>query len=142
MSADDSPGRTAPSTRGDVKNPVSPNTSAVHAATERSRPGDCRPHRFRASDGWPLELHEYLPEPGMPRAPRPVVCCHGAFCNHRIFDLGGGAGLAPWLASQGFHVFAINLRGRDPSLPRSALARWRCRLARGWTLQDFERDFF
>lgn len=49
----------------------------------------------------------------------PILMIHGAVENGRIFySERGDRGLAPWLASQGFDVFAADLRGRGRSTPR------------------------
>ena len=90
-------------------------------------------HRVAASDGWPLAIYEYLPH-GPARA-LPVLLVHGTNARYRVFDNGGGFGLAPYLAGQGFHVFALELRGRGLSLPRKLGPRARV-LAGGWSLDD------
>jgi pimeloyl-ACP methyl ester carboxylesterase len=74
----------------------------------------------------------------LPRAPLrglPVLLVHGTNARYRVYDNGAGFGLAPYLARQGFHVFALELRGRGLSLPRRLAPRARV-LARGWSLYD------
>jgi polyhydroxyalkanoate synthase len=90
-------------------------------------------HRVSASDGWPLAIYEYLPRKAQ-HSP-PVLLVHGTNARYRIFDNGGGFGLAPYLAQQGFHVFALELRGRGQSLPKQFVARTRM-LMGGWSLYD------
>jgi pimeloyl-ACP methyl ester carboxylesterase len=65
------------------------------------------------------------------------LCVHGLACRYAIYDAGDGFGLAPYLASRGFHVFALDLRGRGLSAPRHPLTRTAVFLRRGWTLGDF-----
>jgi pimeloyl-ACP methyl ester carboxylesterase len=90
-------------------------------------------HRVAASDGWPLAIYEYLPRKS-PVSP-PVLLVHGTNARYRIFDNGAGFGLAPYLARHGFHVFALELRGRGQSLPRRFSPRTRVLMA-GWSLYD------
>lgn len=46
-----------------------------------------------------------------------VLMVHGAIENGRIFHSRSGKGLAPWLATQGFDVNVLDLRGRGGSRP-------------------------
>ncbi|HOP63668.1 MAG TPA: alpha/beta fold hydrolase [Spirochaetota bacterium] len=48
---------------------------------------------------------------------QPVLMIHGAVENGRIFYNEKGKGLAPYLAMNGFDVYAADLRGRGASLP-------------------------
>jgi pimeloyl-ACP methyl ester carboxylesterase len=91
--------------------------------------------RVASRDGWPLAVYEYLPRVVSASAV-PVLCVHGLTCRYGIFDGGDGFGLAPYLARQGLHVFAVDLRGRGLSAPRGRLARTSALLS-GWTLIDF-----
>ncbi len=90
-------------------------------------------HRVPTRDGWPITLYEY----GASADPRPpVLLCHGAFSNHRVYDLGGGFGLAPYLARDGRRVFLVDLRGRGSSAPSDRWLRTRVLVANGWTVDD------
>ena len=100
------------------------------------RPSYDRRHRVLSQDGWPLAIYEYKPR-GQSRSAVPVLCIHGTNCRYGIFDGGADFGLAPFLAKQGFHVFAVDLRGRGLSAPRGRLNRAAVLLRRGWTLDDF-----
>ena len=100
------------------------------------KPAYDKRHRIASKDGWPLAIYEYEPRAGVPERPHPVLCIHGTNCRYGIYDSGDGFGLAPWLAAQGFRVFAADLRGRGLSAPRRVLVRTRA-LFRGWTLGDF-----
>lgn len=95
-----------------------------------------RVHRTKAADGWPISLHEYRPRGERQPGP-PILMVHGTFSCANIWDLGGGIGLAPWLAERGFHCFALNLRGRGLSLPRGARERAWALFQKGWTFDDF-----
>lgn len=87
-------------------------------------------HRVPTGDGWPITLHAY----GDPHDTRvPVLLCHGACSNHRIYDLGGGFGLAPYLSRDGRRVFCVDPRGRGESFPSD---RAKALLVRGWTMDD------
>jgi len=99
------------------------------------KPSYDRRHRVPSRDGWPLAIYEYEPRAG--ERPIPVLCVHGANCRYGIYDGGLGFGLAPWLAARGFHVFAVDLRGRGLSAPRKLLARTTALVGKGWTLGDF-----
>lgn len=87
-------------------------------------------HRVPTGDGWPITLHEYG-DRGDPRVP--VLLCHGSCSNHRIYDLGGGFGLAPHLSRDGRRVFCVDLRGRGDSFPSE---RTKALVLRGWTMDD------
>ncbi len=113
------------------------------------RTGHTRMHRFEASDGWPLSCYEYAPGPRAEPHPLPVLLVHGTQSRFTLFDLGEGVegramgeeGLAPYLASRGFRVFSLDLRGRGQSLPASHFGRLRARTWRGWSVEDFrDRD--
>ncbi len=93
-------------------------------------------HRVKARDGWPLTIYEYQPRGGA-RSTTPVLLCHGTNCRYRIFDVGDGWGLAPYLARRGIHVFAIDLRGRGRSLPDGMARRIHALMRRGWSVHDF-----
>lgn len=99
------------------------------------KPSYDRRHRVASRDGWPLAIYEYEPRGG--QRPVPVLCVHGANCRYGIYDAGNGYGLAPWLAARGFHVFAVDLRGRALSAPRKTFARASALVGKGWTLGDF-----
>lgn len=47
-----------------------------------------------------------------------VILIHGSIENARIFFSRSGKGFAPWLAKQGFDVYAIDLPGKGASKPR------------------------
>ncbi|MBL4577167.1 MAG: alpha/beta fold hydrolase [Flavobacteriales bacterium] len=47
----------------------------------------------------------------------PLFLIHGSIENGKIFYSSSGKGLAPYLAMEGFDVFAVDLRGRGKSTP-------------------------
>lgn len=51
---------------------------------------------------------------------QPVLMVHGAIENGRIFYNEKGRGLGPFLASQGYDVYILDLRGRGETQPRLA----------------------
>lgn len=51
-----------------------------------------------------------------------VLLIHGAIENGRIFFSKSGKGYAPWLASQGFDVFVVDLPGKGKSVPKISSA--------------------
>jgi len=65
--------------------------------------------RWRSRDGLNLYAREYQPAPGRASA-TPVLCLPGLTRNSRDFDE-----LAPWVASLGRRVLALDLRGRGNS---------------------------
>lgn len=99
------------------------------------KPSYDRRHRVASRDGWPLAIYEYEPRGG--ERAIPVLCVHGANCRYGVYDGGLGFGLAPFLAARGFHVFAVDLRGRGLSAPRKMIARTSALVGKGWTLGDF-----
>ena len=99
-----------------------------------------RVHRVATADGWPITLYEYEPNPMLPRASAyPVLLGHGSFCRYNFFDHGAGFGLSPWLAARGFHVFALDLRGRGESVARPHESEQLYRRRRHWEVEDFVR---
>ncbi len=66
-------------------------------------------HRVETSDGWMLSLHRY--RPARRRYREPILLCHGMGANRVNFDLAEDRSLARTLASRGFEVFSLELRG-------------------------------
>jgi len=88
-------------------------TGCVHAPPTGAVPPV--KHTVEAPDGWKLALHHYPVPDGAPLRARPVILCHGLGSNHHSLDLAEGASLARHLASQGFDVWALDLRGHGES---------------------------
>lgn len=63
---------------------------------------------FTSDDGLRLYARDYAPHSGPARLP--VICIHGLTRNSSDFDE-----LAPWIASQGRRVLAVDVRGRGNS---------------------------
>jgi pimeloyl-ACP methyl ester carboxylesterase len=63
---------------------------------------------FTSTDGLRLFARDYPPHSGPARLP--VICIHGLTRNSADFDE-----LAPWIASQGRRVLAVDVRGRGNS---------------------------
>ncbi|MDL2356005.1 MAG: alpha/beta hydrolase [Pseudomonadota bacterium] len=63
---------------------------------------------FTSTDGLRLFARDYAPHGGPARLP--VICIHGLTRNSADFDE-----LAPWIASQGRRVLALDVRGRGNS---------------------------
>jgi pimeloyl-ACP methyl ester carboxylesterase len=76
-------------------------------------------------DGRRLALHRRRPETGRRR--HPVVCCHGLGANHVGFDMHPGFSVARHLASRGYEVLLLDLRGHG----RSERPPW------GWSFDDY-----
>ncbi len=67
-------------------------------------------HYTETSDGWALQVNHYEPTTPNP-ANNPVVLCHGMSYNNRFWDLTGENSLARYLASKGYDVWSVSLRG-------------------------------
>lgn len=63
---------------------------------------------FTSTDGLRLYTRDYAPNDGAARLP--VICIHGLTRNSADFE-----DLAPWVASQGRRVLAVDVRGRGNS---------------------------
>jgi pimeloyl-ACP methyl ester carboxylesterase len=63
---------------------------------------------FNSTDGLRLYARDYAPGSGPARLP--VICIHGLTRNSADFDE-----VAPWIASQGRRVLAVDVRGRGNS---------------------------
>jgi len=62
------------------------------------------------SDGWTLQVDRFESDKPDPSA-NPVVLCHGLSYNNRFWDLTEKVSLARYLASQGYDVWSVSLRG-------------------------------
>jgi pimeloyl-ACP methyl ester carboxylesterase len=94
----------------------------------------------RTDDGWDLAIVHFAPADygATPRpGALPLFLCHGLTSTSITFHFGGDVGLAPYLARQGYDVWAVNLRGeREGSRPKRGTSR-----TPGWTFQDhLDRD--
>jgi pimeloyl-ACP methyl ester carboxylesterase len=69
---------------------------------------------FDVAPGERLHLRRIHVDPDAPA----VLMVHGAMANARTFYSESGRGLGPWLARQGYDVFALDLRGRGRSTPK------------------------
>ncbi len=68
-----------------------------------------------------LAIHEVCIHRFNPGKTAPcVVLIHGAIENSRIFFSTSGKGLAPWLAQQGYDVYAFDLPGKGKSTPSAS----------------------
>ena len=63
---------------------------------------------WRSDDGLTLYARDYAPSSGAARCP--VICIHGLTRNSADFE-----DVAPWIASQGRRVIAVDVRGRGRS---------------------------
>jgi pimeloyl-ACP methyl ester carboxylesterase len=71
-------------------------------------------HEVEVSHGYTCAIHQIYQNPESP----PVVMIHGAIENARIFYSLNGKGFGPYLARNGYNVFAIDLRGKGASKPK------------------------
>jgi pimeloyl-ACP methyl ester carboxylesterase len=62
-------------------------------------------------DGWTLVAHHYAPAAPPPAGSMPVILCHGLSYNASFWDLDPGASLPKYLASKGWDVWVVDLRG-------------------------------
>jgi alpha-beta hydrolase superfamily lysophospholipase len=83
-------------------------------------------------DGWRIALHRYRPTAG-PKRRHTVVCCHGLGANHLTFDVARHASLAHHLASRGYQVLVLDLRGHGAS----EMPRRRGPKRFGWSFDDY-----
>ena len=63
-------------------------------------------------------LHRFFTQP----AANPVFMLHGAMENSKIFHSKSKKGFAPYLAKNGFDVFALDMRGKGESIPKVSKA--------------------
>jgi pimeloyl-ACP methyl ester carboxylesterase len=88
----------------------------IEGAVAQARPGAAAAQKqlvpIKTPDGWTLVAHHYPPANGQRRADSlPVILCHGLTYSAAFFDLDPSVSLARYLASQGFDVWAVDLRG-------------------------------
>jgi pimeloyl-ACP methyl ester carboxylesterase len=105
--------------RRKLQEATSPET--LTRAVSRNLEGAVNPARAAAArqlvpiktpDGWTLVAHHYPPANGQRRPDSlPVILCHGLTYSASFFDLDPSVSLSTYLASQGFDVWAIDLRG-------------------------------
>jgi predicted alpha/beta hydrolase len=89
-------------------------------------------HFVTTADGWRLALSHY-PPPGALHTRLPVLLCHGLGANRFSFDLGRDPSLALYLASAGFEVWVLELRGHG----RSDRPGWFSSRRFGWSFDDY-----
>ncbi|MCB1196467.1 alpha/beta fold hydrolase [bacterium] len=65
----------------------------------------------QTDDGWTLALKRFNGGSSKP----PVILCHGFNYNDRFYTLSNGVSLATWLASRGYDVWVVSLRGSGSS---------------------------
>ena len=86
------------------------------------------------TDGWRIALYRYAAR-GEPK-PYPIVAGHGFAGTRLIWDLTPETSLARYLSRAGYDFYAIDLRGRGESWPRTG-----SRADSQWSFDDFvERD--
>ncbi len=69
---------------------------------------------LKTTDHWNVALFKY--RSAKVTRKYPVLLLHGIACDHTIFDTGvAGFNFAEYLVSQGFQVYAVDLRGRGAS---------------------------
>lgn len=83
--------------------------SAQYPVTERSAGVE----HVKTADGWTLALHHF-PAKGKPKA-TPVVFCHGIMSNKYNWDLTDALSLPARMATQGYDVWILELRGSGQS---------------------------
>jgi pimeloyl-ACP methyl ester carboxylesterase len=92
-------------------------------------------HFTVTADGWRIALSRYRPKE--PREAEPVVLCHGIGANRRNLDLTDELSLAGYLASRGYDVWLIELRGRGFSARPRLFSRFRW----DWSFDEYvEQD--
>ena len=84
---------------------------AIERSLAANRAGE--PHPVPTGDGWTLVAHRYKAA-GRPRF-APIVLCHGLTYNALFWDLDPACSPAQYLASAGFDVWSISLRGNGLS---------------------------
>lgn len=67
-------------------------------------------------DGWKIALYHYPPK-GFVKRKTPVVLCHGMALNHFFWNLAEDVNFSGFLASKGFDVWTVDLRGNGKSKP-------------------------
>jgi pimeloyl-ACP methyl ester carboxylesterase len=77
----------------------------------QSRAEHGEPFATRTADGWTLVAHRYKPTGPSRAGAMPVILCHGLTYNAVFWDLIPECSFAEYLASQGFDVWAVSLRG-------------------------------
>jgi pimeloyl-ACP methyl ester carboxylesterase len=65
----------------------------------------------KTADGWTLVAHRYLPTGQRKPGAAPVILCHGLTYNALFWDLDPSCSFAENLASLGYDVWAVDLRG-------------------------------
>ncbi|MCB9524854.1 MAG: alpha/beta fold hydrolase [Myxococcales bacterium] len=78
-------------------------------------------HFITTADGWRLALGRFRPQ-GAAAHGTPVICAPGLACNSRLFDFADDLSLARTLASEGFDVWLLDLRGTGASERAGLLA--------------------
>lgn len=70
---------------------------------------------FKTADGWTLVAHHYRPIGPVKVGAMPVILCHGLTYNASFWDLDPACSFAQYLASHGYDVWSVDLRGSGDS---------------------------
>lgn len=62
-------------------------------------------------DGWTLVAHRYPPSGPAKPGQAPVILCHGLTYNAQFWDLDPACSFAEYLATKGYDVWVVDLRG-------------------------------
>ena len=88
-------------------------------------------HLVPTGDGWRVALSRY--RPSNPSHRYPVLLCHGLSANRFSFDIDEETSLARHLASRGYDVWVLELRGHG----LSDHPRWFSGRKFGWSFDDY-----
>lgn len=78
---------------------------------------DVKPEEVKyamTQDGWKIALYHY-PAVGLTKRKTPVILCHGMALNNFFWNLSKDVNFSGFLASRGFDVWTLDLRGNGKS---------------------------
>ena len=94
--------------RDSLQKAISPeNVTRMVTPTQAS---DVKLFPFQTADGWTLVAHRFRP-PGPPKPAPALILCHGLTYSAAFWDLEPQVSFARYLASAGWDVWAVDLRG-------------------------------
>lgn len=94
--------------RKEVKQRIAPAPASAAASRVESIP-------FKTADGWTLVVHHFRPTVAPRPGAMPVILCHGLTYNAAFWDLDPACSFAAYLASNGYDVWSVDLRGSGKS---------------------------
>jgi len=108
---------------------------------------DVKPEEVKyalTKDGWRIALYHYPPN-GFTKRKVPIILCHGMALNNFFWNLSKDVNFPGHLASRGFDVWTVDLRGNGKSKPANRFGDFQSadvevkKASNFWTVDDYAK---